>query len=82
MVIEVTRRYIIDRNTLETIINDCKEFYDSMDDDFYFEDFLSEEIEHFYEDKKIINGDKEPLRKIIEMQLQLDKLKEKYSSEE
>ena len=82
MVIEITKRYIIGRNTLETIIDDCKEFYDSMDDDFYFEDFLSEEIEHFYEDEKIINGDKEPLRRIIEMQLQLDKLKEKYSSEE
>ena len=80
MVIEVTKRYIIGRNTLETIINDCKEFYDSMDDDFYFEDFLSDEIENFYEDEKIINGDKESLRKIIEMELQLDKLKEKYLS--
>ena len=80
MVIEVTKRYIIGRNTLETIINDCKEFYDSMDDDFYFEDFLSDEIENFYEDEKIINGDKESLRKIIEMELQLEKLKEKYLS--
>ena len=80
MVIEVTKRYIIGRNTLETIINDCKEFYDSMDDDFYFEDFLSDEIENFYEDEKIINGDKESLRKIIEMELQLDELKEKYLS--
>ena len=80
MVIEVTKRYIIGRNTLETIINDCKEFYDYMDDDFDFSDFLSEEIEHFYEDEKIINGDKELLKKIIEMQLQLDELKEKYLS--
>jgi hypothetical protein len=80
MIIEITKRYIIGRNTLETIINDCKEFYDYMDDDFDFEDFLSEEIEHFCEDEKIISGDKESLKKIFEMELQLDELKEKYLS--
>ena len=80
MVIEITKRYIIGDCTLETIINDCKDFYDYMDDNFDFEDFLSEEMENFYHDERIISGDKEPLKEIIEMQFQLDELKKKYLS--
>ena len=81
MVIEITKRYIIGECTLETIIEDCIEHYNYMgEENFDFDDFLCEEIEDFYHDEKIINGDIRQIKEICELQIKLDKLKEKYLS--
>ena len=81
MVIEITKRYIIGDCTLETIMDDCSENYDYMgEENFDFEDFLCDEMENFYHDEKIINGDIKQLKEICELQIKLDKLKEKYLS--
>ena len=81
MVIEITKRYIIGECTLDSIIKDYIEHCDYMGEencDFY--DFLSEEMEEFGDDEIIINGDTKQLKEICELQIKLDKLKEKYLS--
>jgi hypothetical protein len=81
MVIEITKRYIIGDCTLETIIKDCSEKYDDMgEENFEFKDFLYNEMQSFYHDEEIINGDIKQLEEICELQIKLDKLKEKYLS--
>lgn len=81
MVIEITKRYIIGDCTLETIIKDCSENYDDMGEEFFdFEDFLCNEMESFYHDEEIINGDKKQLEEICKLQIKLNKLKEKCLS--
>lgn len=81
MVIEITKRYIIGDCTLENIVNDYSENDDYMGEEgFDFEDFLCDEMENFYYDEKIINGDIKQLEEICKLQMKLDKLKEKYLS--
>ena len=81
MVIEITKRYIIGDCTLDNIIKDYIEHCDYMgEEDCNFYDFLSEEMEDFGDDEIIINGDIKQLKEICELQIKLDKLKEKYLS--
>ena len=81
MVIEITKRYIIGESTLDSIIKDYIEHYDYMgEEDCNFYDFLSEEMEDFDDDEIIINGDTKQLKEICELQIKLDKLREKYLS--
>lgn len=80
MVIEITKRYIIGDCTLETIMNDCTDYYNYMGENFDFDDFLSEKLEDFCYDEKIINGDIKQIKEICELQIKLDKLKEKLLS--
>ena len=81
MVIEIIKRYIVGECTLETIMNDCIEHYNYIgEENFDFDDFLSEEMEDFGYDEKIINGDIKQIKEICELQIKLDKLKEKLLS--
>ena len=79
MVIEITKRYIISDNTLDTIVKDYSELYNNEDCS-NFREFLSEEMGIFCEDEIIVKGDINPVRKMCELQLYLNKLKEKILS--
>ena len=80
MIIDITKRYIIGEYTLETILKDCTEYCDYMGENFNFDDFLSEKLEDFRYDEKIISGDIKQIKEICELQIKLDKLKEKLLS--
>lgn len=79
MVIEITKRYIIGDYTLENIMNDYSEYYDE-DGVTNFTDFLESFLDDEYCDEIIVNGDIEQIKEICELQVKLDKLKEKYLS--
>lgn len=70
MVIEITTRYIIGKNTLDSIIEDYT-LYDH-DDCENFSDWLIDRIENEYYDEKIISGDIESICKICKMAEQLE----------
>lgn len=80
MVIEVTKRYIIGDYTFENIMNDYSEYYDEDGEFTNFTDFLSSFLDNEYCDEKIVNGDIEQIKEICELQIKLDKLKEKLLS--
>ena len=79
MVIEITKRYIIGNETLNSIIETFAKYHT---DDCYceFKEFLAEELEDCLENEIIVNGDIEQIKEICELQTKLDKLKEKYLS--
>lgn len=79
MVIEITKRYIIDDCTLKNIINDYSEYYDENGEFTDFNDFLSCFLEDELScEEEIIEGNVEQIKEICELQVRLDKLKEKY----
>ena len=80
MVIEITKRYIIGDCTLENIVNNYIDYYDEDGEFIDFTDFLSSFLEDEYCEEKNVNGDIEPIKEICELQMKLDKLKEKYLS--
>lgn len=80
MVIEITKRYIIGDCTLENIVNDYSEYYDEDGEFTNFTDFLASFLDDEYCDEKIVNGDIEQIKEICELQMKLDKLREKYLS--
>ena len=69
MVIEITTRYIIGKNTLDSIIEDYT-LYDHDDED--FSDWLVDRIENEYYDEKIISGDIDSICKICKMAEELE----------
>lgn len=70
MVIEVTTRYIIGKNTLDSLI-DCYTDY-KHDETENFSDWLLENIEEYCYDEKIINGDVESIRELCYMSEMLE----------
>lgn len=80
MVIEITKRYIIGDYTLENIMNDYSEYYDEDGEFTDFTEFLGNFLDDECYDEKIVNGDIEQIKEICELQVKLDKLKEKYLS--
>lgn len=79
MVIEITKRYIIGDYTLEKIINNYSEYYDEGGEFTDFTDFLGSFLDDELYDEKIVNGDIEQIEEICELQVKLNKLKEKLS---
>jgi len=79
MVIEITKRYIIGSETLDSIIETFAKYHT---DDCYceFKEFLAEELEDCLEDEKIVSGDIESIKKICELRSQIEREKEKLLS--
>ena len=75
MVIEVTTRYIIGKNTLDSILEDyCKYDHDESEN---FSEWLLDRIENEYADEKIISGDIESVRELCYMSEMLENEKNK-----
>ena len=65
MVIEVTKRYIIGKHTLDSILEDyCMYDHDETEN---FSDWLLDRIENEYYDESLISGDVESVRKLCEL---------------
>lgn len=65
MVIEVTKRYIIGKNTLDSILEDyCMYDHDETEN---FSDWLLDRIENEYYDESFITGDVESVRKLCQL---------------
>ncbi len=75
MVIEITTRYIIGKNTLDSIIEDYTLY--NHDDCENFSDWLIDRIENEYYDEKIISGDIESVRELCYMSEMLENEKNK-----
>lgn len=75
MIIEITTRYIIGKNTLNSIIEDYT-LYDH-DDCECFNSWLIDRIENEYFDEKNISGDIEPIYKLCKMAERLENEKNK-----
>lgn len=79
IVIEVTKRYIIGNETLDSIVDTYTEKY-KKNDCYNFKEFLAEELENYLEDEKIVNGNYERIRRICQLQIELENEKEKMLS--
>ena len=77
IIIEVTKRYIIGDCTLDNIIDSYIDSYEMNDECDNFSEFISEELESYCEDERVVNGDIKDVKKICEMQLEINKIKEK-----
>ena len=75
MVIEVTKRYIIGKNTLNSILEDyCLYDHDETEN---FSDWLLDRIENEYYDESFISGDIESVRELCYMSEKLENEKNK-----
>ena len=67
MVIEVTKRYIVGVQTLNSIVTDYTNLYSNNDDCMSFSEFLIDEMENYCADEILLNSSKYELDSIQEI---------------
>ena len=67
MVIEVTKRYIVGIQTLNSIVTDYTDLFSNNDDCMNFSEFLMDEMESYCADEILLNSSKYELESIQEI---------------
>ena len=67
MIIEITKRYIVDSHTLDSIVHDYTDLYSNNDDCMSFSEFLIDEMESYCADEILLNSSKYELKSIQEI---------------
>ena len=67
MVIEITKRYVVNSHILDSIVHDYTNFYSNNDDCENFSEFLIDEIECYCADDILMNSSKYELECIQEI---------------
>jgi len=78
MIIEITKRYIIDGHTLDSIVHDYTDLYSNNDDCMDFSEFLMDEIESYCANENLLNINEyelECLQEICEKSLDIQNQK-------